>query len=170
MDITRTASGFTLVELMVVITLLSILASIAIPSFDDSLLNSRLTSQSNRILAALQFARSEAATRGSSITICGSRGPKGPADLIDPNGPPTCDQPDWSTGFVVMDGNVLLHIFDPLEGGNYIRGTGQIIFDRQGTIVNVTQMNICDSRGVGSARGIRINGAGQARIGDPTNC
>jgi type IV fimbrial biogenesis protein FimT len=64
--------GFTLLELMVAITVLGILTALAVPSFTTTINRNRLAGQSNELLAAMQFARSEAIRTSASVTFCGA--------------------------------------------------------------------------------------------------
>ncbi|MGI9281388.1 MAG: GspH/FimT family pseudopilin [Endozoicomonas sp.] len=146
-------SGFTLIELMITVAILAILASIAYPSFDTSIQNSRITSQTNRILGALQFARSEASARNTDIRVCGS------------NDQANCNSVDWSTGFIVLDVDNAnaLQIFAPLEGGNQVN-LAQVDFGQDGQINVPIQLTICDARGAAFCGTIQLNGSGQARI------
>jgi type IV fimbrial biogenesis protein FimT len=66
----RRSAGFTLLELMLAITVLGILVGIGVPSFTDSIRRNRLTSQTNALVSALAIARSEAVKRGTLVTIC----------------------------------------------------------------------------------------------------
>jgi type IV fimbrial biogenesis protein FimT len=64
------SAGFTLLELMIAITVLAIIVGIGIPSFTESIRRNRLTSQTNALVSALAIARSEAVKRGTLVTIC----------------------------------------------------------------------------------------------------
>ncbi|KEQ15013.1 GspH/FimT family pseudopilin [Endozoicomonas numazuensis] len=152
-------SGFTLIELMITVAILAILASIAYPSFDASIQNSRITSQTNRILGALQFARSEASARNVAITVCGS------------NNQAACNDTDWSDGFIVLEGANVLQVFDRLEGGNQVslgltpEPVGNpISFNNEGQLGQTIGVSICDNRGNAFCNIIQLNGAGQARV------
>lgn len=64
--------GVTLIELMVVTTLLAVLLAIAAPNFQGMTASSRLTSTSNELLGSLQQARAQAIRTGSRVTVCRS--------------------------------------------------------------------------------------------------
>lgn len=66
------AQGFSLIELMIVLAILAIVAAVAIPDYQASMAANRETSASNNLLGAMQFARSEAVTRRTGITVCAS--------------------------------------------------------------------------------------------------
>ncbi len=57
-------AGFTLVELLVVITVAAILLVIGVPGFRDFILMQRLKGTNAQLVTDLQFARSEASARG----------------------------------------------------------------------------------------------------------
>ena len=65
----RTQRGFTLIELMVVVAVLAIIATLAAPSFRDFILMQRLKSINAQLVTDLQYARSEAATRGRLLRL-----------------------------------------------------------------------------------------------------
>jgi type IV fimbrial biogenesis protein FimT len=64
--------GFSLVELMVALTVMAILLAIAVPSFRDVLRRHQVSSASNALLAELSYARTEAINRGQLVSMCPS--------------------------------------------------------------------------------------------------
>jgi type IV fimbrial biogenesis protein FimT len=64
--------GFTLVELMVTVTIVGIVASLGVPSFLEMINQNRATSLANELAASLNLARSEAIKRGLRVTVCKS--------------------------------------------------------------------------------------------------
>jgi type IV fimbrial biogenesis protein FimT len=64
------ARGFTLLELMMTLSLAAVIVGIAIPSFNRMSANNRITTQANEVVGAINFARSEAITRNSNVTLC----------------------------------------------------------------------------------------------------
>jgi len=115
MRITRTYkkrnNGFTLIELIVTISIATILASIAIPSFTELIRSNQLTSGTNELVSSLILARSEALKRNNNVSLCAS---------LDQT---TCSGTDFSTGWIVfVDCNA-----DPngtIDGGTDCNGDG----------------------------------------------
>lgn len=65
-------SGFTIIELMVTISVAAILAAVAIPSMQDLIARNQITSANNELVAATMYARSEAVLRGVPVRVCNS--------------------------------------------------------------------------------------------------
>ncbi len=64
------ARGFSLLELMITISVMVILLAIAVPSFRDVIHRNQVSSASNTLLASVNYARSEAVTRGQLVYMC----------------------------------------------------------------------------------------------------
>lgn len=62
-------TGFTLIELMFVVVIISILLIVGIPSFKILKNNNCLVTNTNRLVASLQYARSEAAKRNADVSL-----------------------------------------------------------------------------------------------------
>lgn len=69
---TTKQKGFTLIELMVTITVLAIVVGIAIPSFYTQIQNNRSMALGEEFTSALNYARSEAVKRGKRVSLCAS--------------------------------------------------------------------------------------------------
>jgi type IV fimbrial biogenesis protein FimT len=87
----RGARGFTLVELMVTLLVLAILLGLAVPSFRDASLSSRLTGYANDLVASVQIARSEAIKRNATVTLCAST-----------NGSSCAEDVGWEVGWIIL--------------------------------------------------------------------
>lgn len=69
----RGNGGFTLLELLVTVSVLAILVALAVPSFTSVINANRLAAQSNEVVAALQMARAEAIKHNRRAIVCRSQ-------------------------------------------------------------------------------------------------
>lgn len=98
--------GFTLVELLVVLTISAILVAAAVPSFVWLMSTTRVSNAANTLSAAFERARSEAVRRGTVVSICRTLNP----NAIE-SAPITCTNAagggyaagDWSAGWVMFE-------------------------------------------------------------------
>jgi type IV fimbrial biogenesis protein FimT len=63
-------SGFTTMELLATVVLAGVLLALAAPSFSRMMAASRLVDQTNELVGALTFGRSEAIRRNTVVTLC----------------------------------------------------------------------------------------------------
>lgn len=142
-------SGFTLVELMITIGVASILLAIAVPSFNQLIVTNRLTTQANEVVAALNFARSEAIKRNTSISFCRA----GSATET------TCAAAagTWQNWIVTPGGGNVVRrgVVNDFSGGISVQSTlsgDQVVFGPDGlartggVIVNNQRISICSPR------------------------
>lgn len=98
--------GVTLIELMVTVAVAIILLGIAVPSFQSVIRTNRIASLTNELVAALNLARSEAITRGTTVTLCRTDNPNTPINNIaDPHTGPTCSTAagtGWPNGWLLF--------------------------------------------------------------------
>lgn len=66
----RSIRGFTLLELLIALTVSSVLVSVAVPSYRHISAQNHLATSSNQLLSALVSARQTAVTRNASVTFC----------------------------------------------------------------------------------------------------
>lgn len=85
-------TGFTLIELMVVVALVAILAMLATPSWTEMRIRNALRSSVNDFTSSLQFARSEAVRLNNPVTICPS------SDGVN------CTDTGYNLGWIVRTG------------------------------------------------------------------
>lgn len=103
--------AFTLIELMITLSILAILLAIAAPSFRDSIQNNRTQTIANDLTTALQFARSEAVKRGTKVDICRR------------NGNVCADAADWGNGWLVkVNGGAVIRVWEAVGGQNTVTG------------------------------------------------
>lgn len=84
-------TGFTLLELLVAIAVLAILLGVGVPGFFEIINNNRVTTQTNELVSALNYARSEAVKRGDPVSVCSSA-----------DGSTCAASTDWSNGWIVF--------------------------------------------------------------------
>lgn len=65
-------TGFTLIELMVVVAIAAILVSMAVPSFQSLLARRAATAAADSLVSDMTLARSEALKRSAAATVCRS--------------------------------------------------------------------------------------------------
>jgi type IV fimbrial biogenesis protein FimT len=65
-------TGFTLLEVIIAVSIAGILLGIGVPSFVGTIRTNRLAAATNEMISALMYARSEAIKRNVPIVMCRS--------------------------------------------------------------------------------------------------
>ena len=149
--------GFTIVELMVALSVLAILLALAVPSFTNATLGARLSSYANDLLASTQLARSEAIKRNAPVTLCASS-----------NGTTCATSGGWQVGWIVRlaDGTILQRQQALPPEFRITQGTfGAITFPATVAGVTPTTFRVCRANPAGSQRRIvTVTASGSASV------
>ena len=125
--------GFSLIELLVTLSLVSILLFVAAPSMTDLVADSRVAETRHRVRASLALARSEAIRRSTTVTLCAS------VDSQSCEGRAKQGKYLWSQLLLFKDSNAD-RMFSTADQDELIRvvdlsGGGQVLWNRgQSTI------------------------------------
>lgn len=69
MRLNKVSAGFTMIELMITLSVFAIVLAVAVPSFRTLIEDNRVSSQANLLLGAMKAARSEAVRSGVPISL-----------------------------------------------------------------------------------------------------
>jgi type IV fimbrial biogenesis protein FimT len=140
-------SGFTLVELMVVITIFAVLMGFGVPSYRYVTNSNRISAEVNGLLGDLQFARSEAIKEGGTVTVC-------PA--IAPYAACANNSSTWNTGWIVVS---------PPPASTVLRVQAAFANTKDSFVSVGGQTAITfDRNGFGSAQPVLLNGSVVVRL------
>lgn len=113
----KSSRGFTLIELMIVVVLLGIFASIAMPAFTGLIENNRVQSSASELYGLMQAARSDAVTRRAPVTL---------------------SKPANSTRWIAQQGGETTRSVDFPSSVTATSATSSIVFNPDGSAANAT--------------------------------
>jgi len=127
-------SGVSLLELLVVITIASVLFGVGVPSYRSVTNSNRIAAEVNGLLGDLQFARAEAIKEGQTVSVCASA-----------DGTTCTNAPAWQGGWIVFSnangdttvdpGDTVLRAQRPFDGTDTFQASnnvGVVTFNREG--------------------------------------
>lgn len=126
--------AFTLLELMITLTVMAILLGIAAPSFNNATLGSKLSTYGNNLVASAALARSEAIKRNSVITLC-----------VSSDGS-SCGTGGWEQGWIISLGTTVIQRQPAAASGLKITETGgktSLSFQPTGVGATSATLTVC---------------------------
>jgi type IV fimbrial biogenesis protein FimT len=160
--------AFSLLELMILLTIASILTLLAVPNLKPFIQNNRNITLINELQTSLNAARTEAVTRNNTVTLCGSANGTSCAAAV-------AELEDGWIVFVDIDGDGTVDAGDGIlrVQGKNMDGTTVTYSDN--TVITYASsglaiagssgtFTLCDDRGADSARGLIIGVSGRPRV------
>ncbi len=163
----RLTKGFTIIELLVAITIAGVLSAIAMPSLNDILVRMRVDNEVNEMHRLLLTARNSAINTGLNTTVC-------PLDAYQ-----TCTD-NWENTISVftntttttnkMDGtDILIKIKEAVKSNDTLElSTAEaIIYSPTGRTIsgNANQLTYCPDGYLNESNGIDISTSGRSYVG-----
>jgi type IV fimbrial biogenesis protein FimT len=177
----RSKCGFTILELLIIITIVGIIAGMAYPSFEGLIRGSQLRSSASYMALALKLTRSSAVKFNDRITMCRSL-----------NGATCNTQPGyWEEGWIIFHdsqisgtlgvvdaGEAIIRIYPSFKPGVSLRSGGNIsnyisflssgVARGHNNVLGNGTFRVCDQRGNDSAIAVIINNTGRIRTAKGT--
>ena len=148
-------AAFTLIELMVALGVLAVLAAIAVPGYDNMVLNSRLRTYTTEFAASARLARSEAMKRNTPITLCTSS-----------DGSNCDDAAGWEQGWVMRAGSTVIRSYPAAKDGYLLASTvRELTFLPSGFGATPLSLTICRASPLGGQeRALTLSVTGRVTV------
>jgi len=180
------SQGFTLVELIITLTLVAVVAGFAAPSVVHMIRENAVAAMNNQIVADIQFTRSEAIKRNTPVTICAansnlnaciqgndwSRGWIAFVETISLNGTVDANEPIVRVNQGASSGTMTIRTSTSgnIAGHIAFQGNGFPVIPPAGTLPN-TDFLVCENNTTTYSRSVRINQSGRVEsIGQAPKC
>ncbi len=166
----KRTSGFTLIELMFVLAVAAILASVAVPALQMFSTNAKQTGAINDFVSSLHLARNTAITTNARVTMCAS------------SNATSCENVGWENGWILFrDSNSNQTVdgtdaiigtgsasndlsIDSAEYGLFLmyRPNGRVMSANVGT--NTGEFTVCDNRGADYSKVVSVALSGRPKL------
>lgn len=181
-------AGFSLVELMITVTIMGILLAMAVPSFDRLIKDNRRSSIVNELIGNAMLARAEAAKRGQPVALCGNTSSGactggatwdyGWTLFVDVNGNGVIDTNVTVNGVTYNEANMVLKQFRndyptiKVSSNAGVTTSGAMVMMPFGQTGTAASLLVCDDRSHAhpdKARVVCVSSSGRA-VSQQTNC
>ncbi|MGB1310402.1 MAG: GspH/FimT family pseudopilin [Leucothrix sp.] len=160
-------TGMTLIEVMITLTIATILISATSPSLMTMVQNNRMVSMHNDLLSDLALTRSSAVTQGSNATLCASNA-SGSQCLSN--------NTTWEYGWLVFndpdndaiidnDETIIVARNNLSKQLQLVSSSHRVSFNTEGSALGfASEFAFCDSRGDSSKKGLIVSNSGRSRV------
>lgn len=124
--------GFTLIEMIVVVTIVAVLMALAAPALSNFVLNGRVRQASSDIWSSLSLARSEALRRNTNVSVV-------------PGGT------DWRNGWQVQAGGEVIRVHDAVSSSLDALTIGTLAYGRDGRLTTTSTEYVFEVAVAGNA-------------------
>ncbi len=161
----HTHCGYSLLELIMTLGLLTIVLTLGVPSFGNIIVNQRLMSQTNALFHAVHLARKESVVRRRVVSLCPTF-----------DGDTCASGSDWSGGWMMFvnldrDWPAVRDQNEPVLKRYQTSGSVRIMANRRSFSLRSTALRatngtviFCDPAGRGTARALIISYTGRPRV------
>ncbi|MFI4918521.1 MAG: GspH/FimT family pseudopilin [Legionellales bacterium] len=156
----QATAAFTLIELIITMSILSIILMLALPSFSNMLLNKSEVANSDALVNGLNFARSTALNQSMNVQVC-------PLGTL---GSTSCGS-NWSSGWIVVTlpaagSSTLIQSQQLSPTGPILSATvASVVFDSHSLATTQSDFKFCDSRGGAYALSLEVLATGFVQSG-----
>ena len=161
--------GFTLIELMIAVSIIGVLLALGSPSLKRTLQDNRMAVLHNELLVGLSFARNTAINKGSSATLCKANSTASACAATSET---------WENGWIVFSdknndgsidtGETILSIQNDLSQDitmHYSKNSSRVTYSGKGYAIGYSgKFTFCDARGDDAKKGMVVSNNGRVRV------
>lgn len=142
-------SGFSIIELLVVMAIIGVMITFAVPSYNEFIANQRARTSAQTLLGSLMYARSEAIKVNGNVTV-------------------TANANGWADGWTIVSNGTQIKNQQALQGVNIAEaaGTAIVTYNGRGRIggANAITFTVCDTGNHALKRTVEVELSGRPKV------